>query len=152
MTIVFGLTLNKYYGTKDNEINTWEKQVRHWSNDSTHDILITGIQNEFSKCYTQPLLFPSKIRCGSPLVTISTSIDTALEDDEEFWKDNDIAVACKIRKHEEYQLHLVKLERTRIMNVGKEYRELLFVFDKLPHWVYIQAKTPMDKIQSETNW
>ena len=45
-----GLTLQKYYRTKDYDIDTWEIQVRYQSNDSTRDILLTGIQNEFGKC------------------------------------------------------------------------------------------------------
>ena len=73
-----GLTLHKYYGTEDDDINTWEIQVRHRSNDSTKDIVITGIQNDAGKCYTQPLLFPGDIHPTSPLATINTSIDMAI--------------------------------------------------------------------------
>ena len=46
------LTLQKYYGNKNNDIDTWELQVRNHSNDCICDILIIGIQNEFGKCYT----------------------------------------------------------------------------------------------------
>ena len=53
-----GLALHKYYGTEDDDINTWEIKVQHKSNDDTRDIIITGIQNDVGKCYTQPLLFP----------------------------------------------------------------------------------------------
>ena len=101
------LILHKNYCTENDEIDTWELQVRHRSNDSTSDILITGIQNEFGKCYTQPLLFPGKIRRASSLATVSTNIDMTLEDDEKFCKDYSNAVACKVHKYQEYQLHLV---------------------------------------------
>ena len=37
------LTLHKYYCTEDDDINTWEIQVGHRSNDSTRDIILTGI-------------------------------------------------------------------------------------------------------------
>ena len=93
-----GLTLNKHYGTEDDYIYTWEIQVRHHSNDFTRDILITGIQNEFGKCYTQPLLFPCNIRRASPLATVNTNVDMALEDDNEFSTDYDVAVICKVHK------------------------------------------------------
>ena len=76
----------------------------------------------------------------------------ALEEDEEFRKDYDIAVACKVHEYQEYQLHLVKLERNHIMSIGKEHQDLLFAFDNLDHRKYIQAKTPMNKIQTETKW
>ena len=94
----------QYYRTDDDDIDTLEIQVWHWSNDSTRDIPITGIQNEFSKCYTQPLLSPGKIRCTSPLATVNTIIDMAFEDDEEFRKDYDVAVAHKVREYQGYQL------------------------------------------------
>ena len=74
----------------------------------------------------------------------------ALEDNEEFRKDYDVAVARKVHKYQEYQLHLVKIERICIMSMDKEHRELLFAFDKLPHRDYIQAKTPINKIKAET--
>ena len=142
--------MNKYYLTEDDDIDTWELQVWHQSNDSTRDILITGIQNEFGKCYTQPLLFPGKICCASPLDTININVDRAFEDDEEFRKDYDVAVACKVHEYHGYQLHLVRLEQTHIMRIGKEHRKLLFAFDKIPHQTYIQAKTSINKVKAET--
>ena len=138
--------MHKYYRTEDDDIDTWEIRVRHRSIDSTGDILITGIQNEFGKCYTQPLLFPGKIRCASPLTTVNNNGNIALQDDAEFHKDYDAAVARKIHEHQEYRLHLVKIELTRIMSMGKKHRELLFAFDKLLHRDYIQAKTPINTI------
>ena len=62
-----GFALHKYYGTEDDDINTFEIKVQHKSNDDTRDIIITGIQNDTGKCYTQPLLFPGDIRVESPL-------------------------------------------------------------------------------------
>ena len=91
-----GLTLHKYYSTEDDDLNTWEIQVRHRSNDSTKDILLTGIQNDAGKCYTQPLLFPGDIRLKSPLATIHTSVDMAMVGDNEFCKDYDAAVAHQV--------------------------------------------------------
>ena len=35
------------------------------------------------------------------------------------------------------------------MSMDKKHRVLLFAFDKLPHWDYIQAKTPINKIKAE---
>ena len=107
-----GLILHKYYGTKDDDIDTWEIQVRHRSNDSTKDILITGIQNESGKCYTQPLLSPGDIRIKSPLATVHTSIDMAMVKDDESRKGYDAAVTHKVHVYQEYQLHLIKIERT----------------------------------------
>ena len=74
----------------------------------------------------------------------------AMVGDDEFRKDYDAAVARKVHEFQEYQLHLVKIERTRIMSMGKEHHELLFAFDKLPNRDYIQAKTPINKIKTET--
>lgn len=91
-----GLTLHKYYGIDDDDLNTWEIQVHHRSNDSTRDILITGIKNDAGKCYTQPLLFPEDIHSNSPLATINTSIDMAMVGDDEFCKDYDATVAHQI--------------------------------------------------------
>ena len=82
-----GLVLHKCYGIEDDDINTWELKVQHKSNNITYDILITGIQNDAGKCYTQPLLFPGDIRLNSPLATIHTSIDIAMVGNEEFRKD-----------------------------------------------------------------
>ena len=93
--------------------------MRHRSNDSTRNILITGIQNEFSKCCTQPLLFPGKIRLASPLAIVKTNVNIAFKDDAEFRTDYDAAVARKVHEYQEYQLHLVKIELTRIMSMGK---------------------------------
>ena len=75
----------------------------------------------------------------------------ALEYDAESRKDYDGAAALKFQKYQEYRLHLVKIERTRIMSMGKEHRELLFAFDKLPHRDYIQAKAPINKIKLKQN-
>ena len=47
-----GLTLEKYYSTEDDDIDTRKLQVQHPSGDYTSDILITGIQNEHGKWYT----------------------------------------------------------------------------------------------------
>ena len=90
---LFGLTLHKYYLTEDGDIDTWKLQVRHQSTNSARDILITGIQNEFGKCCTEPLLFPGKIHRVSPLATVNTNVDLALVDNAEFRKDYDVAVA-----------------------------------------------------------
>ena len=82
-----GLNLHKSYGIEDDDINTWELKVQHKSNDNTRDIIITGIQNDAGKCYTQPLLFPRDVRLKSPLATIHTNIDMAMVGDAEFRKD-----------------------------------------------------------------
>ena len=149
---IFGLSLHKYYGIEDDDINTWELKVQHKSNDNTRDIIITGIQNDAGKCYTQPLLFPRDVRLKSPLATIHTNIDMAMVGDDEFRKDYDIAVARKVHEYQEFQLHLVKLEHDRILSMGKEHRDLLSAFDNLDHRQYIQDKTPLNNIKSDTRW
>ena len=146
------LTLHKYYCTGNNDIDTWEIQMQQCSNDSNRNILLNGIQNEFSKCYTQSLLSLGKICFDSPFVTVKTNINIVLEEDTEFSKDNYAAVARKIHTYQEYQLHLIKIKRTWITSMGKEHRMLLFAFDKLPHKDYIQAMTPTNKIKTLTKW
>ena len=71
-----GLILHKYYCTEDDDIDTLEIQVQHQSNDFNRDNLITGIQNEFGKCYIQPVLFLGMIRCNSSLATVNADVGT----------------------------------------------------------------------------
>ena len=73
-----------------------ELQICHRSNDYTRDILIFGIQNEFVKCHTQPLLFSGKIRCDSPLATDPANVDMTLEEDDVFSKDYELVVSRKV--------------------------------------------------------
>ena len=102
--------------------------MRHCSNDFTCDIILNGIQNEFGKCYIQPLLFPGKLCCASPLATFNINVNIALEHDTEFRKDYDAAVARKVHAYQEYPLQLVKIKQIWIMSIGKKHRKLLFAF------------------------
>ena len=72
----------------------------HRSIDSTRDILLTGIQNESCKCYTQPLLFPGDIRIKSPLATVNTSIDMVMVGDDELRKDYIAVIAHKVHVYQ----------------------------------------------------
>ena len=119
------LTLHKCYHTEGNDIETWELQVQQWSNDSTHDILFTGIQI----CLVNVTLhlFYSLVR--SVMLSLLLLKHQCWYDPWRWWRVPEKLWRCcssqgsRIKK---YQLYLVKIERTRIMSMGKEHPKSLF--------------------------
>ena len=93
-----------------------------------------------------------KIRFDSPLATINTNVEMTLEQDNNCRKDYELSVSQKVHEYQKYQLHLVKLERNRIMSMVKEHQELLFAFDKLPHSAYIQTKNSVNQNRTKIRW
>ena len=91
------------------------------SGDYTIDILITGIQNDHGKCYTESLLFPTTVHCTSPFATVNTSVGMSFEEDDDLCRDCELAVSQKVHEYQTFQLHLVKIEKDPITSMGKEY-------------------------------
>ena len=147
-----GLTLQKFYSEDADDINTWELTISNRSANILDDIMITGIQNAQGKCYTQPLLFPGYIRCSSPLATIHTCVDLALEEDDSFLQDYTTALHRKVHKYQELQFALIEQERNRLCRKGKKHCNFLLAFEALPHHEFIQANTPINSIKSATKW
>ena len=120
-------SLQKFYSNDSSSVNTQEITIAYISGNPLHNIVLTGIQNDHGKCYTQPLLFNALIPLDSPLAIINTCMTVAYTEEPTFQQDFQNLLNQKVHTFQEQQYAKVEIKIDCIHCKCKHHHEKLFV-------------------------